>query len=283
MKRSINQKRILGLQQYTQSLIQRRIIVDGIHTALYMPEAIDEARPNVLMIHGLSGSYIGNIPLGQLLAKKYNVYYVDLPGHGGSDTPSAGTMDAIDSWSEKLIVSKMIDEVRIDTVIAHSFGCYVAARSYAQNNIETVFLMPVAKESIANFVTAKVVYGLRAVTIPTYNLVTWSTLRGFMMSHKPNLATWRTLGFVARNTQPGHKKLRYQMQLATRVLPFGLPDASNCAAVIGKYDVIASVSYAKMHRMYPSMRVYSYDGGHLAPIEDAEKVRDLLVKNGLIL
>lgn len=251
--------------------------IDGVKTAVYTPETINKRRKTLLLVHGLGGSYTGMIPLGQVLAKTCNVIYVDLPGHGQSGMPKdIETLGGIESWSRELTKGSMLDEHPIDMVIGHSFGCYIAATNYQANPMPTTFLMPVVVVSRLYTLSARVVNLLRFIAIPTYNIQVWSTFRGFFLSRNMTKKTWRILSFVARTTQPSQQQLRYQLRLATQLPSYQLPDSYTCSVVAGRFDTMSAIGYKKLRQRLTNTKFATIAGGHLAPIEQAYKVANIV-------
>lgn len=244
--------------------------IDGVRTAVYISETINTRRKTILLVHGLGGSYAGMIPLGQVLAKTCNVIYVDLPGHGASDLPVDQTdLGGIDSWILHLLDGGMIGDVRVDQVVAHSFGCYIAAKSYAAHPVPTTFLMPVEHVSRSYTISARLAYLFRALIIPPYNIRWWSTFRGFVLSHHRTAKTWHILQFIARTTQPSRAQLRYQLRIATQLPRYEVPDDSKCTVVFGTFDTMSRVGLAVLSTRLKQTKIITVESGHMAPIEQA--------------
>ena len=80
--------------------------------------------PAMLMIHGIGGAKINWMLLAPLLAQRFHVRALDLPGFG--ETPLAGRRAGLDAQRD--LVSRCIDEVVGAPVVlvGHSMGGLIA-------------------------------------------------------------------------------------------------------------------------------------------------------------
>ncbi len=88
-------------------------------------EICGSSGPNVLLLHGW-GCNIGLMqPLAQKLKDSFHLLMIDLPGHGESDEPPEPW--GVPEYAE--CIKNLIDSVHFIPcyVIAHSFGCRIAA------------------------------------------------------------------------------------------------------------------------------------------------------------
>lgn len=93
------------------------------HARMSQIHRADSAVP-IVLVHGFGVSSAYFEPLAERLAVTYDVYAPDLPGHGGTDTPSAplgvvGLAEALAAW---------LDVMRIERceLLGHSLGCQIA-------------------------------------------------------------------------------------------------------------------------------------------------------------
>lgn len=99
--------------------------VDGARWYVRMSQIhrADAAVP-IVLVHGFGVSSAYFEPLAERLAVTHDVYAPDLPGHGGTDTPSAplgvgGLAEALAAW---------LDTMRLERcdLLGHSLGCQIA-------------------------------------------------------------------------------------------------------------------------------------------------------------
>ena len=252
--------------------------IDGIKTAIYIASENDHSKQNLLLIHGLNGSWRGMKQLGYLLKDKYNIFFVDLPGHGSSEVPNdSPTAGAWGSWARELIDDDIFAHSKsgcIDRVIAHSFGCYVATLCRQFRDIPTTFLMPVLHQSRFMDVWSGAVKLTAPITVATYNIELWSSIRGFCLCHNYNSNSWRAVRWLSRPPYSSHEQLRYQMKLMNKIPKYSLPEGLSDSVVIGEFDTVGKVSLSELKR--PELAI-AFPGGHMAPIEDAEDLAEVLM------
>ena len=89
-----------------------------------------QTAPPVVLVHGwgMSGSYF--IPTAERLAAEFDVYALDLLGHGRSDTPRvprdvAGLARTLLDWLEVMQLERV-------SLVGHSMGCQVAVEAALQ-------------------------------------------------------------------------------------------------------------------------------------------------------
>ena len=84
---------------------------------------IDKSKPSIILMHGSGLTHIVWSLHEQFYASKgFNVFSIDLPGHGNSDGPAIETIEGISDWVADLI-KKL--EIQKATFIGHSQGCLV--------------------------------------------------------------------------------------------------------------------------------------------------------------
>lgn len=92
--------------------------------------AFDPSRPAVVFIHGAGFDHTA----WQLQARYYahhgrSVLAVDLPGHGRSDGPVLGSIDALVGWLERLLDAAGVEKTAL---VGHSLGALVALAAAAR-------------------------------------------------------------------------------------------------------------------------------------------------------
>ena len=87
-------------------------------------QSYDKSKRTIILLHGSGQSHVVWSLTDQFLSDQgFNVFALDLPGHGNSEVKCLQTIEEIANW-----VNKFIDEVGIKNVIimGHSQGCLVA-------------------------------------------------------------------------------------------------------------------------------------------------------------
>jgi pimeloyl-ACP methyl ester carboxylesterase len=84
------------------------------------------AGPPLVLVHGLGGAATNFTELAALLAERFRVLAVDLPGHGGSDPLVAGA--GIADFAERVAWCAEREGLRRAAILGHSFGGAVALR-----------------------------------------------------------------------------------------------------------------------------------------------------------
>jgi pimeloyl-ACP methyl ester carboxylesterase len=80
--------------------------------------------PNVVIVHGLGSSSQQWLPVARLLARRYRVTLVDLPGHGMSPMPSPFSLDRAVAALDRALAETSGEPV---ILVGHSLGGLVAA------------------------------------------------------------------------------------------------------------------------------------------------------------
>ena len=106
--------------------------VDGRRVFAYTAaHELDPAKPTVVFVHGagLDHSWFG-------LQSRYfgyhgrNVLAVDLPGHGRSEGPPLGTVEAMANWVSKVLKTLQIERA---SIVGHSMGSLIAVEFAARH------------------------------------------------------------------------------------------------------------------------------------------------------
>ena len=86
--------------------------------------SFDKKKHTIILIHGAGQSHIvWSLTEEYLSNQGYNVFSLDLPGHGNSEEESLNSIEKIADWLEKVITKIGIDEL---TILGHSQGCLIA-------------------------------------------------------------------------------------------------------------------------------------------------------------
>ncbi len=106
--------------------ISKWALVDGLWVHYRTSqEAVAEARPTVVLVHGLIVSSRYMIPTLKLLSRRYRVYAPDLPGFGRSERPPhvldvAGLSNALSAWMDAVGLERSV-------LVGNSMGCQIIA------------------------------------------------------------------------------------------------------------------------------------------------------------
>ncbi len=86
--------------------------------------SFEKSKPTIILLHGSGQSHIVWSLTDQFLADQgFNVFALDLPGHGNSDGPSLQSIEEMSKW-----LNVFIDHMGIERPIltGHSQGCLIA-------------------------------------------------------------------------------------------------------------------------------------------------------------
>ena len=117
-------------------------------------EAFDNKKHSIILLHGSGQSHIvWSLTTQYLTDLNYNVFALDLPGHGNSEGESLKTIEEMAEWLKEVILNLKIKEF---SLVAHSQGCLIAleyANRYSLNLHNIIFIsgsyeMPVNKALI---------------------------------------------------------------------------------------------------------------------------------------
>ena len=87
-------------------------------------QSFDENKQTVILLHGSGQSHVVWSLTDQYLTDLgYNVFGIDMPGHGNSEGKSLKTIEDLAEWLEKLINKIGIRDL---ILLGHSQGCLVA-------------------------------------------------------------------------------------------------------------------------------------------------------------
>ena len=84
----------------------------------------DKKKHNIILLHGSGQSHVVWSLTDQFLsAQGYNVFSLDLPGHGNSEGECLKSIEEIAEWLDKVVKKIGIENL---TILGHSQGCLVA-------------------------------------------------------------------------------------------------------------------------------------------------------------
>ena len=93
-------------------------------------ETFDSQKQSIILLHGSGQSHIvWSLTAEYLTDQKYNVFALDLPGHGNSEGESLKSIEDMAEWLNKVILNLNIKDFLL---VGHSQGCLVALE-YAYN------------------------------------------------------------------------------------------------------------------------------------------------------
>jgi len=84
-------------------------------------QELDFKKETIIFLHGSGLSHIVWSLVEQFFSNKnFNVFLIDLPGHGNSDGPCLETIEEIADWLEKVFIKLKLEKV---ILVGHSQGC----------------------------------------------------------------------------------------------------------------------------------------------------------------
>ena len=123
----------------------KHVIVDGLDIA-YDSSGTGK---HVLLVHGWGSNMQTYDQLSELLAKKFHVMRLDLPGFGGSQTPKKGwSLDDYALFLDSFL--KKMDSLPLHGLIGHSLGGRIALRAQATAHLNSEKLVLLASHGIAS-------------------------------------------------------------------------------------------------------------------------------------
>ena len=91
-------------------------------------QSFDKKKETIVLLHGSGQSHVVWSLTDQFLSDiGYNVYALDLPGHGNSDGESLKSIEEMSSWLDKVIKKIGIEKL---SIIGHSQGMFGCTRLF---------------------------------------------------------------------------------------------------------------------------------------------------------
>ena len=87
-------------------------------------QTFDKKKHTIILLHGSGQSHVVWSLTDQYLADQgYNVFALDLPGHGNSEGSSLRSIEEMAEWLHRVVKVIGIEDL---TILGHSQGCLVA-------------------------------------------------------------------------------------------------------------------------------------------------------------
>ena len=86
--------------------------------------SFDKSKDTIILLHGSGQSHVVWSLTDQYLSDQgYNVFTLDLPGHGNSEGESLNSIEEMAEWLEKVVTKIGINNL---SILGHSQGCLIA-------------------------------------------------------------------------------------------------------------------------------------------------------------
>lgn len=242
---------------------------------------IEDGRPTMLLVHGITGDHNGLVPLVRELSKRYNCLIVELPGHGDSDMVRLSNVSMLQKWFTD--VRALIEsEIRpVDIVCAHSFGCSaVVGAGNRVHNKRTILLNPVPHPSGVYAEYARVIMRFAKFWALFYNFRLFIFLRSMTLVKANTWGARRNVGWVSKYSRPTYRQIIYQARLVDIILDITayeyVKDRIDLV-VCGLDDTTADQRDSlELEKVFGKSPVLFLKGGHLLPIESPARVAELI-------
>ena len=255
--------------------------IAGLPTAFYGVKKPDPKKPNVLLVHGIGGDHHGMMPLGWELRHHYNVYFVELPGHGASALPVDRSLAYWNQWAHDLGRACADRQIVVDEVVGHSFGCLAVGAMDSLAARRYTMLSPVPKPTLTYGTYARVISALRYAIGPWYGRYLFALWRGLILLHVRTSQSVAAVRWISRQTRCSQTQLYYHMSLAKQMSAHTLFAIApvvreHLRVFMGSHDTLSAMNYFELSRELPDVTVRLLVGGHLLPIESpAEVAREI--------
>ncbi len=104
-------------------------------------EDFDSSKETIILLHGSGQSHVVWSLTAQYLSdQNYNVFSIDLPGHGNSEGESLKSIEDMAEWLNKIVIKLNIKDLNL---IGHSQGCLIAleyANMFPSNLKKLIFI-----------------------------------------------------------------------------------------------------------------------------------------------
>ncbi len=241
--------------------------------------SLQDDRPTVLLIHGITGDHFGLVPLVERLAVDYNCIIAELPGHGGSQPLVFDDACALQEWFDDLYTVIEASIIDIDIICAHSFGCIAVVGGHART-AKTVLLNPVPWPSSMYSQYARLIMRFAGFWAAFYNMRAFIFLRSMTLAKIKTYDARRRIGYVAKYSRPTYKQVVYQAKLVDIILDnkayIHVKDSVDLI-VCGSDDTTAQQrDSGELQAIFGSSPIVFLSGGHLLPIESPQRIAQLV-------
>jgi pimeloyl-ACP methyl ester carboxylesterase len=238
-------------------------------------------RPNMLLVHGITGDHYGLVPLVEELSKTYNCLIVELPGHGTTAPVKLFNAGTLQKWFRDIHDVIERDIRPIDVVCAHSFGCTaVVGESNYERRTKTILLNPVPHPSKLYAEYARVIMKFAAFWAAFYNLRAFIFLRSMTLAKVNSWDSRRRISWVSRYSRPSYRQIIYQAGLVDIILDetaYKYVKDRIDLVICGLDDTTASqCDSLELEDVFGTSPIQFLRGGHLLPIESPRRVADLI-------
>ncbi len=104
---------------------RQTVSANGVNLNVYLLGRQNDARPPVIMLHGMRDVGLSLLPIAEALATLHPVYLLDLRGHGNSDRPGGYAMVQL-VYDLHVVLSEAVGSPAI--LFGHSLGGHVVCR-----------------------------------------------------------------------------------------------------------------------------------------------------------
>lgn len=261
------------LQRYTMS-------VDGADVSYWCSQA-QPHRKTLLFVHGISGDHNGLVPLAREFDDTHNIVLIELPGHGESQRQELHNAHDLQEWFEHAHAELIRHTVKIDWIIAHSFGCSAVVRTL---KAKVILLCPVPSPSGLYRQYARITKKLAPFWALFYSWKMFVWLRGTTLQKVRTRQAGRRIRWAGFQSRASYTQIVYQARLIDIVL-----DTAAYESVSGNVELVicgledttaAERDSAELEPIFPKSRIEFLRGGHLLPIETpgrvAEQIKQIL-------
>ncbi len=257
--------------------------VAGLETTFYYTKN-EPTKPTTLFIHGIGGDYHGMVPLAYEMRANVNVLIIELPGHGSTAIPNDVTLAWWQKWSEKVLEALRKENITVDKIVAHSFGCLPAQAMARTFKGRITLLNLVSHPTRVYSQYAQMMYTFRYILLPTYTWYPFALLRGLGLLYHPNYSSLTAIRWISHMTKTDNRKFLYQTTLGNQLQRTdllrerSLKNAPDIRIILGSHDTFSSIGYYELCKILPNTPITILPGGHMLPIERAEEVAKVLLR-----
>ena len=231
---------------------------------------------SMVMVHGWTNNWVGLRPIAKILAKKFRVILVDLPGWGDSDR-----LKKYDLATEAKYLRKIIKKLNLKKpwLLGHSMGTYVVAKSYCDKpeSVSGLILVGpvmrgrgrrVVKKFFSGIDKYSGLIGLTKKIIDTRYYSYWTSR--FINMYKYDQKIVERYGLVGKRKMDGRAYVEMGKDLAeTRIEELIVNNKAPIMLLFGKQDKITNRTRAE--KILKGRGNYEFreidQAGHLVTVE----------------